>query len=354
MSHTLSHRDRQVPLSPTEPLVHSQPPLRTGPGKMTRTIQCPTCGVVLNLPAAAEGRRLKCPKCGNKFLPGGSGENPTQGSRHGQHGPDSTFELTHKGSSVDLPFMPTAAGDLRETFDLPSMTQAADSGSNRSGEVGDALSLLEDRPKTPRRKTGAEARAHARRCPTCSGLVPVGMSICQTCGLDLETGARIDLTDDIGPPPVPRAASVALPLAIVGGLCAATSGVLAVVALYHSSKGTSGANYFIPIAGFGVYASVQFLRRKTVKLLLIALALGALIDLSYFVAMPIYNAQSQTTFEQNTEESANSADVEPEKIRPVTDQLDMGSLQTGFMLLAVYSGVTIFLLSKYVQRQFHK
>ena len=34
---------------------------------MRRTIQCPQCGVVLNLPEDAEGKRLKCPKCANKF-----------------------------------------------------------------------------------------------------------------------------------------------------------------------------------------------------------------------------------------------------------------------------------------------
>src|SRR4051812_15592869 len=34
---------------------------------MPRTIQCPHCGVVLNLPDNATGKRLKCPKCANKF-----------------------------------------------------------------------------------------------------------------------------------------------------------------------------------------------------------------------------------------------------------------------------------------------
>ena len=31
---------------------------------MPRTTQCDHCGVILNLPDSAAGKRLKCPKCG--------------------------------------------------------------------------------------------------------------------------------------------------------------------------------------------------------------------------------------------------------------------------------------------------
>src|SRR4051795_2010122 len=48
-------------------------PVGHGPGNMPRTIQCNHCGVVLNVPDGAEGRRLKCPKCGVKFAIGSGG-----------------------------------------------------------------------------------------------------------------------------------------------------------------------------------------------------------------------------------------------------------------------------------------
>ncbi len=55
----------------------------------------------------------------------------------------------------------------------------------------DALALFQDEPKQNRKPKGAEARAKARRCPSCGGVVGIGMSLCNTCGLDLDTGKRV-------------------------------------------------------------------------------------------------------------------------------------------------------------------
>jgi hypothetical protein len=363
---------------------------------MPRTISCVHCGVVLNLPDQAVGRKLKCPKCGVKFLAGDAGVDATPANRSGKgngngHGtppPDrtasaeSTLELKRKNSSGDLPVLPMAEGDLRETFDLPSMTGAADSGlgstppggsgllaadgsgarpavatgvrsSQTQTQRADALALFDDRPAaSTRRKAGAEARAQARRCPTCGGVVPVGMSLCQTCGLDLETGTRIALDDDLAPPPPPRA-SVPLPITIVGGVCCALSAALTVFALVRWQQGMPGAQFFIPVAGFGVYAAVQFLRGKSVKLLLAALTLGAVIDVFAFIAMPIYKAQIETTV-VHRDTPIDDPDAEAEMIRPVTEQLDTQQLSTGITLLCFYALVSIYLLSPQVQRHFRK
>src|SRR2546429_591121 len=86
-------------------------------------------------------------------------------------------------------------------FDLASKVVPKSSNAG-SRPVGDALALFQDSPKAaPRRLGAAEARAQARRCPTCGGVVPAGMSLCQTCGLDLETKTRVSLDDDLAPPP---------------------------------------------------------------------------------------------------------------------------------------------------------
>src|ERR1700753_96283 len=89
-----------------------------GLGTMPRTIQCPQCGVVLNVPEAAAGRRLKCPKCATKFAAdGGPPPPPPSSSTMGTHRVASSVTLPASSlSEIDLP---SAPGSLREQFDLP-------------------------------------------------------------------------------------------------------------------------------------------------------------------------------------------------------------------------------------------
>ena len=338
-------------------------PVRNGRGIMPRSIQCTNCGVVLNLPAQAEGRKLQCPKCGIKFRAGGTGAAPGTGkpSAGSNENAESTVELSKKQSSVELPVMPLAAGDLRETFDLPMMTEAASSGHGgmKSGTSGgksaaDALALFDDKPAAPRRKTGAEARAQARRCPTCGGVVPQGMSICQTCGLDLESGMRVGLDDDLSPPPTVRSQGIPLPIGIVGGVCFAASLSLAVAALVMWMGGMEGAFYFVPVALFGGFAAVQFLRGKSVKLLLAALTLGAMIDLAGLVALPIYVAHTETQViaqRPGEVDDPNESDV---AITPITERLDTNKIKLGITLLILYGVISIYLISPQVSRHFKK
>lgn len=321
---------------------------------MPRSIQCTQCGVVLNLPANAEGRRLKCPKCGHKFQAVSSGDAAAPAAKPGGDEADagSTLLLSNTFRAQDLPAMPTADGDLRETFELPMMTEAAAAGP-AAGAVSDASSLFEQKPAAPRRKTGAEARAQARRCPTCGGVVAVGMSICQTCGLDLDSGKHVSLDDDLSPPPPARPQGIPIPIAVVGGLSLAGSVVLTMAAIVKWSGGVAGAAYFIPVTLFGVFGAVQFLRAKTTKILLAALTLGAAIDLVAYVALPIYSAQVETTVIQSPD-AVDNPEVEREMIRPIHERLDQNSITTGITLLFLYAAVSIYLLSPQVNRHFRK
>lgn len=332
---------------------------------MPLTIQCEKCGVVLNLPDDAGGRRLKCPKCGAKFYAGGAPaprEPAREAPRNTQvRGPDSTFELSREGGGNDLPSMPNAPGDLRETFGLPLMTDAAGPGDASPGsraptgqpKTADATLLFEDSLVKPRRKTGGDARAKSRRCPTCGGVVPIGMSLCQTCGTDLETGARVDLLSDLAPQPIRRVESLPIALTVVGGICASLSGALALAALVGWLNGQAGLQYFIPIALFGVHASVQLLRRRSTKLLLIALTLGALIDFAGLIALPIYDAQARTAMIARTE-GFEDPDVEIEYIKPLAERIDQQRITSGIAVLLAYAVISIYLLSPSVQRQFRK
>ena len=311
------------------------------------------------------GRRVKCPKCATRFLPPNEdGEPPLSKTApaHSSEGhSDPSIELTKKHSSLELPVMPAAATHASETFDLPLMSEAAvgsasaakSGGHTKSHEPADAAALFVDIPPEPRRKRGAEARATHRRCPACGGYVPQGMSLCNTCGLDLDTGVKIDLADELIPHEAPRPKGIPLTIGIVGGICMALSVSLTFAAILASAKGSSGARYFIPVAAFGIYASTQFLRQKNAKLLLIALAIGALIDLTAFVAMPVYYANVQVPVADRAT-LEDDPDVDDKVIPGYQERLDLGQVKTGLVILGLYAGLSIFIISPLVQKHFHK
>jgi hypothetical protein len=293
---------------------------------------------------------VKCPRCGVKFL-------VTVTSPPGAAEPDrpSTLELKGRSDFQDLPVLPNSGADLRETFGIPMMSDE-DSPKSRppsasgirkgSSPAADAAALFEDQPAPRKKKVGAEARAQARRCPTCGGVVAKGMSLCQTCGLDLESGMRVALDDDFAPPPV-RDDGPPVPIIVVGGLALAASAALAVYSVVIWAGGMAGAIYFLPVALFGIYAAVQFLRRKSVKLLLTALTLGAAINMAALVFMPIYQANADIKIGRNTD---NDPDAEEEKILSPADELDTRKIGTGFLILFLYAVVSVYLLSPGVNK----
>jgi len=362
---------------------------------MPRTIACKHCGVRLNLPEGAAGKRLKCPKCGEKFLaeapdlnaastapgiadaslattlslpqmqsnpdlptdsgvragtgtnpdlPKGSGVRPKGGTKSDL--PMTGAELRARGhGDVDLP---TASGDLRDTFDLPLLVD-----DNAPGQTADATSLFTEKPNATRRVGAAEARARARRCPTCGGVVPAGMAICSSCGLNLETGMRVELDDDLLPVAAPRAAGPPMGVSIVGGLCLLGSFVLAVVSFGQWLRNLDGFQYLALVCVFGIYASVQFLRGKSAKLLLVALTLGVLINIVALIALPIFDANNETTVIPRTA-TAGSDDEESVEIQSITDRLNTQKLSFGILGLVMYAGISVYLMSPTVRRHFSR
>lgn len=341
---------------------------------MPLTIHCTNCGVKLNLPTEAQGRKVKCPKCGLKFVLGGPvviptttpPSSPAPPSRD-DRSPDSTFVLTRSSSNGDLPVMPNAPGDLRETFDLPLMMDEATSsgsgpgvGRDRSGSAGgssgsrgtaDALALFDEPAPRPKKRTGAEGRATARRCPTCGGVVPQGMSICKSCGLDLETGSRVDLMEDLAPPPPPRGAGMPIAMTVIGCVCAAVSAGLGFFSLYKSANEDKFWLCFVAVAGFGVFAAVQFLRCKSVKPLLLALSLGALIDFGAFVFVPIYKYNVAEPLAAGVEVGE---DPDATGIAIYQAPLDLDTLKIGFTVMFLIAALSIYLLSPQVSRAMRK
>jgi hypothetical protein len=218
------------------------------------------------------------------------------------------------------------------------------------------LALFDDDAKPAKRRinaNAAEARSKSRRCPTCGTVVPVGMSICSRCGLDLESGSRVSLDDDLGPPPPPPPPSMPIPVGVIGGVSFLASVIFSIATVSLWLRGADGFQYFVPVSLFGVFAAVQFLRRKSVKLLLVALTFGLAIDILALIAMPIINANVEVNAVKRDvyQDDLDQADI---AIPSVVDRLDTQSLSLGIGLIGLYAGVAVYLLSPQVRRYFRQ
>jgi phage FluMu protein Com len=353
---------------------------------MTRTIQCPHCGVVLNVPEAAAGRKLRCPKCATKFATPSA--NPAD-SVIAESGPASTMFPTRKGpassgdygvstpegtsGTYELPLtgpggsggdfvddLPSSPAPLREMFDLPSLGEATPStrSTGQGKAPADALALFQDEPKANRKLRGAEARAKARRCPSCGGVVAIGMSLCNTCGLDLDTGQRIAPLEvfDEDMPSAPRSEAPPMGVLFVGSLCSIANLLLSVASLIAWQKGQGlGFLMLLVVWIFGIYASVQFLRRKSIRPLFLALALGVAIGVVFLIALPIWEVNAGTDIVVTSPDGA-PAPVDPEgpQIRNIAEELDVNRITWGIAMLLTYAALSVYLNSPSMRREFNK
>lgn len=356
---------------------------------MALSIQCPGCRAVLNLPDGAAGRRMRCPKCAERFYADGPASANTPLAKPATGGaPAVDRARPASGSLSDLPKpkvaapstkaghgdvdLPTAAGDLRDTFALPLlMEDDAPAASKPPGaREADALALFEEEPRAPRRMTGGDARAHDRRCPTCGFVVPRGMSLCSSCGLDLDTGTRFDVDEMLEEaPPPPSRPSLPIGVGVVGVTTMLASIVLGVAALviYAGGKAADyswGYLLLATVCGFGIYASYKFLARRSLKLLLIALGLALAIDVLALIALPVFEASVQVMpedlegapFDPGIEAQLDpSFDPEaPPRIKPVAERLDQRQVSWGIAIMLGIAGVFVYVTTPGVRRHFER
>jgi hypothetical protein len=329
---------------------------------MPRTVQCQNCGVVLNLPEHTRaGKRLKCPKCGNRFAVSES-EASSASTVPGMADatPMSAFDMDRRPASKDDLPIPRSEGDLRDTFDLPLLGgRDVEHGSVASGgDVADAASLFEDRARARRKATAAEARSRARRCVKCGGVVPQGMSICSSCGTDQETGLRVGLEDDLAPPPPAAPEGPPFHIAMIGGLCGTAGLICLLMAIIQSTRGESSVEHFAWLAlavvsGFGLYASVQFIRGKSARLLILALTLGVVADVLSLVALPIGQAMLEDTDKILSDVKPRDLDDTNKAIKPFEERIDAQKITLGIALVLVYAMISLYLISPPVKRYFH-
>jgi len=335
---------------------------------MPRTISCENCKAVLNLPdQVAPGKRLKCPKCQHRFTVTQK-DASSASTRPGEvdAANTSTYELP-KGSlplGDDLP-IPRAEGDLREAFDLPLLAGDAEKSiSQAPADVGDAAALFKEEPRRKKRPVGAEARAQARPCTRCHAIVPRGMSICPACGTDQDTGAFVGLEDDLYPPPPPPQQGIPLHIALPGMLCGVVGALLTILALVQSARIEAGVYQYgwlmlAVVAGYGVFGAVQFLRGKSVKVLLLALTLGALVNVIAMIGLPIFEAnfadpRDLVTRTDLPAEDPTAAELAEYEYKPLVDRLDQQRITLGVAFVILYALSAVYLNSPPVRRYFHR
>jgi hypothetical protein len=335
---------------------------------MPRTILCQKCGLILNLPdRIAAGKRMKCPKCAHRFeITERDASSASTAPGTADAATLSSHELARRPPSHDDLPIPTADHDLRDMFESPMGTGASIEEAavgSRKQVLSDAEALFRDEPERRRKPRGAEARLQARRCKNCGGVVPQGMSICATCGVDQETGMRVGLEDDLAPATVLAPSGPPLHIAITGFLCGLASVLLLVLSLIQSIRDSAGVTQYgwlclALVSAFGIYGAVQFYLGKSVKLLMLALTLGVFVDLMALIAMPIYQANFEpkdrvisrrVQVKNNEPDSLDDADVE---IKPIEERIDHQKINMGLTFIGVYVALSVYLLSPSVKRYF--
>ena len=306
---------------------------------MALSTQCPGCRSVLTVPDEAMGHRLKCPKCATRFAAG-------QLDRPASSLPAMPV-ATPPPSELALPV--AAAADLFGTYELPMMAEESFGATkpNAAGrEVADAGDLFREDPPASRKPTGAAARMQARRCPTCTNVVPRGMSLCGRCGLDLDTGRReslIDLIDE--PPPPPRPTGQPLDIILVGGVGMVAAAVLGTLALLKVDNPV-GKYPLILVCAFGGFAAYQFLVGKSARPLLAALLIGAGVDVLALIVMPVVEANESAVVQ------VEGVDPEDVVIKPYAERVDATKIKWGVTLLLAEAGMLIYLGTGGVRRHF--
>lgn len=345
---------------------------------MTRTIHCPSCKVELTIPEEAGSRRLRCPKCATRFYPDGlpAGKSPSPASSFlatkAEPPRSPKAKADRSPSTKPKPKSPTPPGavvappaaDLRDLLDIPLVDDDPLRPSRPAG-VADAASLFRDDPPAGRRKKAvAEAKREARRCPSCGSVVLSGMSLCERCGLDLDTGQRYDVFEeslDDAPPPMEIAGPPAMVLVI--GVVALVAGLVLTVLSVKVLDGV-GRLLLTPVCLFGAFAGLQFLRGKALKLMIVSLMLGGGVDLVALVILPIVMADEGVSSEpgvesETAEKPAPAAKLEPGSsdaipMKPVYERMDKTKVAVGIGIFLMDAAMLIAIATPGVHHYFER
>lgn len=368
-------------------------PKQTGPkieshsatATMLRTIHCPSCSVELTIPEEAGSRRLKCPKCATRFVPTplSPGETRSPASSIFAEPPNvprpsprakvppSSGLHNISGTRNDTP-LPKPDGDLRDLLEIPLLGDDEPSApKSKKPVVSDAEALFRDDPPPRAKRAPAETRRESRRCPECKDLVLGGMSLCESCGLDLDTGLHheVDVSDDNDDlvMTMPAADGPPVMVLVVGVICLLASAALGLISML-AFEGI-GRICLALLCLFGVFASIEFLRGRNAKPLIVALLLGGAVNIVTMIILPIVVADASVATTPlavddtpvasvPTEETDVSTEAETDHIKaPVghlVERIDTGKIILGTVLLFADAILLVCLSMPSVKRHFDR
>jgi hypothetical protein len=198
------------------------------------------------------------------------------------------------------------------------------------------------------------------------------MSLCQNCGLDQETGERVELAEEIeavgpaigpsGPPAGLQVVAVTMLVGFVGlGLIA---GLLSLSA--GTDLGRVGGLVLLLVGAFGAYAATTVLRGRSPRLLLAALALGAIVDVSALIIIPAIQASNVPTMTpeqdllstiptegEETQPGPAGAVFDPDRL-PKEYDLDLKRVAMGLVILVLEGVIFAYLMSPGVRRTYDR
>ncbi len=184
------------------------------------------------------------------------------------------------------------------------------------------------------------------------------MSLCGQCGLDLDTGETVDLEVELDEAPPPEPVEAGPPaIILVIGLLALVAGLFLAILSIIRLEGL-GAICLAILSLFGAFAAVQFLRGQTLKLMVVALMLGAGVDLVAMIVMPVMEAEVKSGVDDPVTGDGVSADpVETDNAvpKPLSERIDTTKLTIGVLIFVVDAVLLVAVTSTGVRAYFdHK
>jgi hypothetical protein len=166
---------------------------------------------------------------------------------------------------------------------------------------------------------------------------------------------RVGLEDDLAPPPPPPPTGPPIHVSVAGGLCITGSLILLVLAVIRSTRTGSTIELLSwlglgLVSGYGIYASVQFVRGKSAKHLIVALTMGVIVDVMSLIGLPLLEPflQDQESIVRNVvPQDFNDDNM---GIRPFEERIDLRRIMVGIGLILIYAVFSLYLISPSVKK----
>ncbi|MDB5352925.1 MAG: hypothetical protein JWN86_4172 [Planctomycetota bacterium] len=193
------------------------------------------------------------------------------------------------------------------------------------------------------------------------------MSLCDRCGLDLDTGQQYAVEEvlDDGPPieidPGPPAS------VIVIGLTTLIASLLLCGLTIFQLEGL-GRICLVPVCLFGVLGATQFLQGRSMKPLVVALMIGGAVDILTLIVLPIIQADEMVEVAPPMADGAETVTAPPARpesedaeqgdgaSKPITkhlsDRIDYTKITLGIVVLLLDAAMLIALSAPGVNRHF--